>query len=152
MIDNISEFADLLKGSFPFTFIFVIPLIILLSPTSPVDAAHEFSVFRMQQFDLQGSSFGNFTFWPNIIIDKYSFIWKKTYLGSQSSVINVEARPVDASSVIRKCVVSKLADFTIEKYKDIVSSNAAGLLIILPKDLDSFSQEEKLVNHNYVKD
>ena len=54
---------------------------------------------------------------------------------------------MDASSVIRKCVVSKLADFTIEKYKDIVSNNAAGLLIILPKDLDSFSQEEKLVNH-----
>ena len=76
---------------------------------------------------------------------------EKNYLGSQSSVINVEARPVDASSVIRKCVVSKLADFTIEKYKDIVSNNAAGLLIILPKDLDSFSQEEKLVNHFYKK-
>ena len=66
-------------------------------------------------------------------------------LGTSNSVINVEARAIDASAVTRKCIVSRLADFTIDRYKDLEAQNAAGLLIILPKDLNSYSPEQRAV-------
>ena len=56
--DDLSEVADVFRGSFPLSLLFFIPIMIILSPASPVNGAHDFTVFRMQQFDLQGSSFG----------------------------------------------------------------------------------------------
>ena len=53
------EIVEMFRNSFPLSFLFFVPIIILISPVSPVYAAQEFSVYRMQQFDLQGSSYGN---------------------------------------------------------------------------------------------
>ena len=62
LLEDLSEVCDMFKGSFPISLIFFIPILIILSPANPVCGAHDFSVFRMQQFDLQGSSFGENSF------------------------------------------------------------------------------------------
>ena len=57
--DEAAEVLEMFKSSFPLSFLFFVPIFILISPVSPANAAQEFTVFRMQQFDLQGSSYGN---------------------------------------------------------------------------------------------
>ena len=54
MLENASDFLELFK-SFPVSIsvLFVVPIVLLSGHDSPVMAAHEFPVFRMQQFDLQ---------------------------------------------------------------------------------------------------
>lgn len=56
------EIVEMFRSSFPLSFLFFVPIFILISPVSPVYAAQEFNVYRMQQFDLQGSSYGKFLF------------------------------------------------------------------------------------------
>ena len=56
--DSFIDLSDLAKGAFPMSYILMVPLLILISPISPANAAHDFSVYRMQQFDLQGTSYG----------------------------------------------------------------------------------------------
>ncbi len=60
-------------------------------------------------------------------------------------MINVEARSLDAKVVTRRCVLARLRDFTVEKYREIVSQSASGLLILLPQDLAALPKEEKEV-------
>ncbi len=59
--------------------------------------------------------------------------------------MNVEARSLDAKVVTRRCVLAKLKDLTIEKYRDIVSQSAGGLLVLLPNNLGHLSTEEQEV-------
>lgn len=59
--EEINEVFDMFKTSFPLSLVFFVPILIIISPVSPVAGAHDFSVFRMQQFDLQGSSYGEYS-------------------------------------------------------------------------------------------
>ena len=54
MLENASDFLELFK-SFPVSIsvLLVVPIALLSGHGSPAMAAHEFPVFRMQQFDLQ---------------------------------------------------------------------------------------------------
>ena len=56
--DEANEVVEMFRSSFPLSFLFLVPILIIISPVSPVGAAHEFAVYRMQQYDLQGSSYG----------------------------------------------------------------------------------------------
>ena len=63
VLSDVGELFEMFKNSFPISIIFFIPILILLSPVSPVSAAHEFAALRMQQYDLHGVSYGKwFTF------------------------------------------------------------------------------------------
>ena len=59
-LDEAGEVVEMFRSSFPYSFLFFVPILILLGPVavSPAAAAHEFDVFRMQHYDLQGSSYG----------------------------------------------------------------------------------------------
>ena len=59
MWDSTPEFLELFKN-FPvsISILFVVPIVLLSGPVSPVTAAHEFPVFRMQQFDLHQNPSG----------------------------------------------------------------------------------------------
>ena len=59
--------------------------------------------------------------------------------------MNVEAQPVSALSFLRKCVVAKMKDMTIDRFKDAMQQNAGGLLIIIPSNLSKLSDAEKEV-------
>ncbi|XP_076465147.1 BOS complex subunit ncln-like [Babylonia areolata] len=114
------EIVEMFRNSFPLSFLFFVPIFILISPVSPVYAAQEFSVYRMQQFDLQGSSYG-----------------------CKNSLVNMEARPIDSKMVTRRCVVARLRDVTMPKYRDLAANNAGALLVLLPQDLAQLSPEEQ---------
>ena len=68
-----------------------------------------------------------------------------TVAGCRNALVNVEARPLDAASFTRRCVVARLVEFSIDKYKDMMAQNAGGVLILLPTSLASLSQEEREV-------
>ncbi|XP_071104679.1 BOS complex subunit ncln-like [Haliotis cracherodii] len=119
--DEAGEVLEMFRSSFPLSFLFFVPILIILSPVSPANAAQEFSVFRMQQYDLQGVSYG-----------------------SKNSLINMEARPIDAKMLTRRCVVARLREVTMPKFRDLLTQNAGGLVILLPEDFNSLTEEEKV--------
>ena len=57
-LDEVGEVVEMFRSSFPLSFLFFIPLLIMISPITPASAAHDFAVYRMQQYDLQGASRG----------------------------------------------------------------------------------------------
>lgn len=117
LLDGAGEIVEMFRNSFPLSFLFFVPILILISPVS---TAHDFGVYRMQQFDLQGV--------PH---------------GSRNALVNVEARPVTAAVFTRKCIIAKLKELTIDKYKEMVQQSAGGLLILLPTQIDDLNKEEQ---------
>ena len=57
-LDEVGEVVEMFRSSFPLSFLFFIPLLVMISPITPAAAAHDFAVYRMQQYDLQGASRG----------------------------------------------------------------------------------------------
>lgn len=51
------ELVEVLRSSVPYCLVVALPLLLMLSPV-PVDAAAEFTVYRLQQYDLHGSAHG----------------------------------------------------------------------------------------------
>lgn len=51
-IDEADGFAEIFKGYLPYYLLVALPIFIIMSPVNPVAASHEFSVYRMQQYDL----------------------------------------------------------------------------------------------------
>lgn len=59
MFEEASEvFDNMLKSAFPLTIIVFLPAVLILVSPLPAEAAHEFTVYRMQQYDLQGQNYG----------------------------------------------------------------------------------------------
>jgi len=54
-IDQVSEISEMFRYSLPYYIAVLLPILIILSPA---DAAHEFPVYRLQHFDLQGVKYG----------------------------------------------------------------------------------------------
>ena len=81
-----------------------------------------------------------------INIQKFYF----TIKGCRSSPVNMEARPVDAKMITRRCIVARLKEVSISKYRDLIQENAGALLVLLPSDLGSISKEDKQVGFMYT--
>ena len=64
--DEAGEVVEMFRNSFPYSFLFFVPIFIIISP-APAAAAHEFAVYRMQQYDLQGSAYGKWSVVKKII-------------------------------------------------------------------------------------
>lgn len=119
LFDEADGIFEFLRGTLPYyTFAFV-PIIIMVSVT-PVLGAHEFTVYRMQQFDLQGV--------PH---------------GCRNSIVNVEARTLNTASYSRRCIVARLSQLSQSHYQDIIHQGAAGLLILLPSNISSLTLREQ---------
>ncbi|CAH3194564.1 unnamed protein product [Porites evermanni] len=122
MWENVPDFLELFRN-FPVSIsvLFVVPVVLLSGPSSTIMAAHEFPVFRMQQYDLH-----------------------QTQVGSRSSLVNMEARPLTSDMLTRRCVVTRLSDLTIERFKEAVQTLGAGaILILLPKNTSIAALEQK---------
>lgn len=119
MLEEAGEvFDNMLKASFPLTFIVFIPAVLLLVSPLQAEAAHEFTVYRMQQYDLQGQSYG-----------------------TRNSVLNTEARTVEADVLSRRCVLMRLADFSFQQYQKALRQSAGAVVIILPPDMAALPQD-----------
>lgn len=59
MMEEASQALEAIRSSFPIGLLAVVPLLlIVVSPIAVVDAAHEFTVYRMQQYDLMSKTYG----------------------------------------------------------------------------------------------
>ncbi|XP_074491421.1 BOS complex subunit ncln isoform X3 [Sebastes fasciatus] len=119
MFEEASEvFDNMFKSSFPLTFIVFIPAVLILVSPLPAEAAHEFTVYRMQQYDLQGQPYG-----------------------TRNAILNTEARTVEAEVLSRRCVIMRLADFSYEEYQKALRQSAGAVVIILPKNMSTMPQD-----------
>ncbi len=91
----------------------------ILALTSLTYSSQEFRVLRMLQYDMP---FGN-------------------NLGSRLNQFSMEARTLSASSssISRRCILVKLSDLTLERYRTLVSQYAGALLVLLPAQFDADS-------------
>uniref|UniRef100_A0A674P8X6 BOS complex subunit NCLN n=1 Tax=Takifugu rubripes TaxID=31033 RepID=A0A674P8X6_TAKRU len=119
MFEEASEvFDNMFKSSFPLTFIVFIPAVLILVSPLPAEAAHEFTVYRMQQYDLQGQPYG-----------------------TRNAILNTEARTVEAEVLSRRCVIMRLVDFSYEEYQKALRQSAGAVVIILPKNMSAVPQD-----------
>lgn len=119
MFEEASEvFDNMFKSSFPLTFIVFLPAVLILVSPLPAEAAHEFTVYRMQQYDLQGQPYG-----------------------TRNAILNTEARTVEAEVLSRRCVIMRLADFSYEKYQKALRQSAGAVVIILPQNMSVLPQD-----------
>ena len=64
----------------------------------------------------------------------------------------MEARPLTSDMLTRRCVVTRLSDLTIERFKEAVQTLGAGaLLILLPKNTSIAALEQKEVHPLIIK-
>lgn len=119
MLGDSDEFSEFLKTGFPAYLLIAIPLLLVMSPLCPANAAHEFTVYRTQQYSLQGITYG-----------------------SKSSIINLEARSLKTwSNRSRHCVFVLMDNFTTEEYEQISAGLGALVLIIPPAP---YTQEQQI--------
>lgn len=118
-LDGAEGLFEFLRGSLPFYLIVFVPIFIVISPVTTVLASHEFTVYRMQHYDLQGSVHG-----------------------SRSSVLSTEARTLHSSSYHRKVVIARLTDLTHGQYNEVVQQGAAGILIFLPQNFTTIGPDK----------
>ncbi|XP_050674615.1 nicalin [Leptidea sinapis] len=124
LFDQADGFAEIFKGFLPYYLLVVFPILIIMSPMNPVEASHEFSVYRMQQYDLHTV--------PH---------------GCRSATFNLEGRSLTSWSTSRHCVVGNIQDITIDQFVEI-RKRAGALLLVLPKNDTLLTQEEK--EHIYL--
>ena len=62
-------------------------------------------------------------------------------LGCRNALVNMEARPINTPVLTRRCIITKLADLTAVRYRDMMEQSAGGLLILIPKELSTLPQE-----------
>ncbi|XP_067231086.1 protein FAM219A isoform X1 [Chanodichthys erythropterus] len=81
-------------------------------------SSYEFSVYRMQQYNLHQ--------------DKH---------GCRGAIVVAEARSAAETVLTRRCVIMKLPDFTTERYLEAKKQNAAAVLILLPQNISSVPED-----------
>jgi len=136
MLGESDEFSEILKTGFPMYLLIAIPLLLVMSPVCPANAAHEFTVYRAQQYSLQGATYGKvLKCWLRKLsvgsMNLIPFFFLTT--GSKSSIINLEARSLKTwSSRSRHCVFVLMDNFTTEEYEQIASGSGALVLVVPP--------------------
>uniref|UniRef100_A0A8C3Y2F8 BOS complex subunit NCLN n=1 Tax=Catharus ustulatus TaxID=91951 RepID=A0A8C3Y2F8_CATUS len=121
MLEEASEVLEsVLKAScLPLSVLLFVPaVLLLLGPPPAAEAAHEFTVYRMQQYELGGQPYG-----------------------TRSAVLNTEARTVEADVLSRRCVMMRLVDFSYEQYQKALRQSAGAVVIILPRSISSVPQD-----------
>lgn len=118
-LDEADGFAELFRGYLPYYLLVALPIFIIMSPVNPVAASHEFSVYRMQQYDLHSV--------PH---------------GCRSAGVHLEGRSLSAWSTARHCVVARLQDISIDQFMEI-KSKAGALLLVLPKNITTLNDKDR---------
>ncbi|RXN32884.1 nicalin-1 isoform X3 [Labeo rohita] len=120
MFEEASEVLEnMLKWSFPLSLVLFLVLVCPLR----AEAAHEFSVYRMQQYDLQGQTYVFILIWFPKCHSKHG----GSYGGGEV--------------LSRRCVMMRLADFSYEKYQKALRQSAGAVVIILPQNMSTMPQD-----------
>ncbi|CAL8080475.1 unnamed protein product [Calicophoron daubneyi] len=108
-VRELEELTSNLGGLVPHYIFILLSTLIILYPIDPTKAAQEFTVYRAQHYDIQG-----------------------THLGSRSSTLTCEAQTLSTRLIARKCLILKLSELTVEVLKSAVFHNIGGILVVLP--------------------
>eukprot|EP00095_Tigriopus_kingsejongensis_P001552 maker-scaffold137_size321222-snap-gene-0.9 protein:Tk01552 transcript:maker-scaffold137_size321222-snap-gene-0.9-mRNA-1 annotation:"Nicalin-1" len=104
------EFPDyVLDLCSPYYLLVFLPVMILISPIDPCVMAHEFPVARGAHFELGGH-----------------------LVGTKIGPVNLEAKSLGATHVLRKLVVAAMADVPVSTVNDLVTAGVGGLLLTVP--------------------
>ncbi|XP_043236035.1 nicalin-like [Amphibalanus amphitrite] len=118
------ELNDVMEAfRFPWLFFVCVPLLLLMA--SPARGSHEIPVFRLQQFDLSGSSYG-----------------------SRASALSLEATTQLSSTPSRQCLIVRLKQLTLEIAKDLLGKGPGGLLILMPETLEEITSDQRTILHH----
>ncbi|GAV03462.1 hypothetical protein RvY_13881 [Ramazzottius varieornatus] len=118
-----AEYLDCLRqGCSSFVLLLLVPLTILLIGPAirPVQAVHQLTFQRMQQYDLSGSS-----------------------RGSSGVSLNCEVRTLSSASVTRRCVVLSWKEFIANDLRSIVNRGVVALIIVLPRNLSTIDGDNR---------
>jgi hypothetical protein len=121
LLDGLNNLTEIFRTSLPYSILYFVPLLLILSSNprlmQMVEATQEFQVYRMQQFDMPH---GN-------------------HLGSRANLLSMEARTLNSkqTSISRRCVLAKLKEFTIERYRILAGQYVGAIIVILPVKYDS---------------
>ncbi|XP_076268074.1 BOS complex subunit NCLN [Rhynchophorus ferrugineus] len=115
----INEVDEIFKAYLPYYVLVFLPIFIIVSPTSPVTASYEFPAYRMQHYDLHGTSYG-----------------------SRAASVNLEARALSTWSSSRHCLVTRLKDLSIDTFRNI-KGKVGALVIVLPASYTNLTRDEK---------
>ena len=143
MADHACVSSATMFGFEDFVELFVIPAI-FLSVVGRSNGVQEFQAYRMQQFDLHGNPHG--LRMPSLFSSHRPVVFYVISLGCRSAYINMEARPARSRMLGRRCVVIRLAELTIEKFRELSVSGAGAVVVLLPIDLSDVSEEMIQVN------
>lgn len=80
-----------------------------------------------------------------LVIDTSRLYYLIIILGSRSTLVNMEARSISSAVLTRRCIVARLGELTLERYRMLVDQNAGALLILLPSELGNLSADLKEV-------
>lgn len=146
-VDQVNEATEFLRYSIPYYFVVLVSIFLVLSPA---DAAHEFPVYRLQHFDLQGIKYGkeNVTDFCRGIFTHLNLHFLVS--GSRSAIFNFEARIDEVRLPARKCVIMKINNFNNIRFKELITEGVGAIVIILPADLDSISADLREVNNQNI--
>lgn len=114
--ENIVELMKIIPSSV--CILMVIPLVLMTAPS--VYGSHDFPVFRMQQYDLNGVKFG-----------------------SRGAAINLEARSLSSENLIRRCAVVRASELSIGHLQKAVSDGLSALLILLPVNYEKLLEDQQ---------
>ncbi|XP_041984353.1 nicalin-1 [Aricia agestis] len=118
-LDQADGLSEIFRGYLPYYLLVFFPIFIILSPVNPVAASHEFSVYRMQQYDLHSV--------PH---------------GCRSASFNLEGRSLSSWGTSRHCVVARIQDISVEQIYEI-RNKAGALLLVLPLNETLLSDDAK---------
>ncbi|KAM4758932.1 BOS complex subunit NCLN isoform 1-T2 [Cyanocitta cristata] len=156
MLEEASEVLEsVLKAScLPLSVLLFVPaVLLLLGPPPAAEAAHEFTVYRMQQYELGGQPYGEELHGPAGLGPAGSGPFRGGGAvgreprprggaqGTRSAVLNTEARTVEADVLSRRCVMMRLVDFSYEQYQKALRQSAGAVVIILPRSISSVPQD-----------
>lgn len=66
--------------------------------------------------------------------------------GTRNAVLNTEARTADADVLSRRCVLMRLRDFSLERYRRALRQSAGAVVVILPRAPAAGPQDAVQVN------
>nr|XP_054756701.1 BOS complex subunit ncln-like [Lytechinus pictus] len=62
-------------------------------------------------------------------------------IGCRNTLVNLEARPISAKMVTRRCILARLSEVTADRYRELIEQGAGALVILLPESLTSAPQD-----------
>ena len=54
----------------------------------------------------------------------------------------MEARPITAGTVSRRCILVKITELAYDRFKEILEQGAGAVLVLLPQNISQYSLQE----------